>query len=311
VVRNPPAEFKKLDRNGGGQILFDEFSGWALKRGLELVDDDPEEGEETLVAAHAYSADEANKAADKASMRIRKKKQVERAKAEAEAKAKAAFGQHVREMAAENIEKLSLHEENIALLRQRQQVQDKTDSSIHDEEAGKQRLRAAQQSATFYKQERKDLQLENLHTRTRLKNVKSKTSTHNAAFSKRIEQRQQEEAKIEALLIEIRERVQGGTVDDDREGMHALEKQLAKAQRWVVAPPTKESAMFKYNAPPTAFLESMLSAVHQPTQYWDAQYDASPEAGAQNGWEQKDLVHLQFGSSDSVTDAFGRPLRLK
>jgi hypothetical protein len=128
---------------------------------------------------------------------------------------------------------------------------------------------------------------------------------------KKIDQRHVEEAKIEALLMEIRDRVQNGTVADDREGVHALEKQLAKAQHWVVAPPTAEAPLFKYNAPPTAFLESMLSAVHQPTQYWDAQYDASPEAGAQNGWEQKDLVHLQFGSPDSVTDAFGRPLQLK
>ena len=128
---------------------------------------------------------------------------------------------------------------------------------------------------------------------------------------KKIDQRHAEEAKIEALLMEIRDRVQNGTVADDREGVHALEKQLAKAQHWVVAPPTADAPLFKYNAPPTAFLESMLSAVHQPTQYWDAQYDASPEAGAQNGWEQKDLVHLQFGSPDSVTDAFGRPLQLK
>lgn len=44
IVRNPTAEFKKIDRNGGGQLLFDEFSRWALQRGLELIDDEPENG---------------------------------------------------------------------------------------------------------------------------------------------------------------------------------------------------------------------------------------------------------------------------
>jgi len=185
------------------------------------------------------------------------------------------------------------------------------DDDIMDEEAGRQRLVMAKKSKEFYKEEKSALQHANLDNRRRLKNVKSKIHSYNDQWNAKIDKRHQEEAQIEALLMEIRDRVQGGTVDDDREGMHALEKQLAKAQHWVVAPPTADAPMFKYNAPPTAFLESMLSAVHQPTQYWDAQYDASPEAGAQNGWEQKDLVHLQFGSPDSVTDAFGRPLVLK
>jgi len=56
-------------------------------RGLELVDDDPEEGEETLVAAHAYSDDEAAKAAKRAALRIK-----QRQKAKAKEKAKAAVG---------------------------------------------------------------------------------------------------------------------------------------------------------------------------------------------------------------------------
>jgi len=33
-------EFKKIDLNGGGQILFDEFCKWAIKMNLDLEDDD-------------------------------------------------------------------------------------------------------------------------------------------------------------------------------------------------------------------------------------------------------------------------------
>ena len=69
IVRHPEAQFKKIDVNGGGEILFDEFSLWALKRGLELIDDDPEDGEEEelekLLEAHKMSADEAARAAKK------------------------------------------------------------------------------------------------------------------------------------------------------------------------------------------------------------------------------------------------------
>ncbi len=39
-VTDPQAEFKAIDKNGGGVILFDEFADWALTKGLDLVDDD-------------------------------------------------------------------------------------------------------------------------------------------------------------------------------------------------------------------------------------------------------------------------------
>jgi Ca2+-binding EF-hand superfamily protein len=39
-VSNPEAEFKAIDKNGGGIILFDEFADWALKKQLDLEDDD-------------------------------------------------------------------------------------------------------------------------------------------------------------------------------------------------------------------------------------------------------------------------------
>ena len=39
-IEDPEAEFNKIDENGGGQILFDEFADWAIKKGLDLEDDD-------------------------------------------------------------------------------------------------------------------------------------------------------------------------------------------------------------------------------------------------------------------------------
>ncbi len=34
------AEFAKIDKNGGGQILFSEFAEWAIAKSLDLEDDD-------------------------------------------------------------------------------------------------------------------------------------------------------------------------------------------------------------------------------------------------------------------------------
>ena len=33
-------EFYRIDDNGGGIILFDEFCDWAIEKGLDLEDDD-------------------------------------------------------------------------------------------------------------------------------------------------------------------------------------------------------------------------------------------------------------------------------
>ena len=38
-VNNMKAEFTKIDKNGGGQILFSEFIEWALVKNLDLDDD--------------------------------------------------------------------------------------------------------------------------------------------------------------------------------------------------------------------------------------------------------------------------------
>ena len=34
------AEFNRIDVNGGGIILFNEFCDWAIKKSLDLEDDD-------------------------------------------------------------------------------------------------------------------------------------------------------------------------------------------------------------------------------------------------------------------------------
>eukprot|EP00980_Cylindrotheca_fusiformis_P029479 scaffold23479_cov143-Cylindrotheca_fusiformis.AAC.29 len=39
-IDDPEAAFREVDENGGGKILFDEFSDWAIKKGLDLEDDD-------------------------------------------------------------------------------------------------------------------------------------------------------------------------------------------------------------------------------------------------------------------------------
>ena len=39
-IGDPQAEFNKIDVNGGGMILFDEFCAYAIRKNLELNDDD-------------------------------------------------------------------------------------------------------------------------------------------------------------------------------------------------------------------------------------------------------------------------------
>ena len=45
-VLEPAKTFASIDTNGGGQITFDEFSHWAIKAQLDLVDDDNFEDKE-------------------------------------------------------------------------------------------------------------------------------------------------------------------------------------------------------------------------------------------------------------------------
>ena len=38
-IEDMDAEFDKIDANGGGQILFNEFVDWALEKNLDIEDD--------------------------------------------------------------------------------------------------------------------------------------------------------------------------------------------------------------------------------------------------------------------------------
>eukprot|EP00947_MAST-08B_sp_MAST-8B-sp1_P000300 g300.t1 len=64
-VSDPAAEFKAIDTNGGGQVLFDEFSAWALRRGLDLEADDEDEDEEEDEAKAAPAVSSAEGAGEK------------------------------------------------------------------------------------------------------------------------------------------------------------------------------------------------------------------------------------------------------
>ena len=50
-VTDPAALFKTIDLDGGGIVLFDEFAHWAIKKKLDLKDDDdaPDAGAGTLI----------------------------------------------------------------------------------------------------------------------------------------------------------------------------------------------------------------------------------------------------------------------
>ena len=38
-IEDMEAEFTRIDKNGGGQILFSEFVDWALEKNLDIEDD--------------------------------------------------------------------------------------------------------------------------------------------------------------------------------------------------------------------------------------------------------------------------------
>ena len=39
-MKNPKAQWKECDADGAGKVLFDEFANWAIKKNLDLDDDD-------------------------------------------------------------------------------------------------------------------------------------------------------------------------------------------------------------------------------------------------------------------------------
>lgn len=53
-ITDAAAEFSSIDRDSSGFIRFDEFSSWALRRKLDLEDDDDPDGIEDLLTASAH-----------------------------------------------------------------------------------------------------------------------------------------------------------------------------------------------------------------------------------------------------------------
>ena len=45
-MSQPEKQWKSADRDGGGQILFNEFVAWAIKNNLDLDDDDDDDNNE-------------------------------------------------------------------------------------------------------------------------------------------------------------------------------------------------------------------------------------------------------------------------
>jgi hypothetical protein len=39
-MSNPKAQWKQCDADNKGKVLFDEFASWAIKKNLDLDDDD-------------------------------------------------------------------------------------------------------------------------------------------------------------------------------------------------------------------------------------------------------------------------------
>ena len=48
-ITDPDAEFADMDENGGGKVLFDEFSEYCIKKSLDLENDGGSDNEEEAV----------------------------------------------------------------------------------------------------------------------------------------------------------------------------------------------------------------------------------------------------------------------
>ena len=54
-IEDVDAEFAAIDTNGGGIVLFDEFCDWAIKKQLDLEDDDDWEDDAPPTAGEGRS----------------------------------------------------------------------------------------------------------------------------------------------------------------------------------------------------------------------------------------------------------------
>lgn len=149
----------------------------------------------------------------------------------------------------------ALHAENMRQKNKLKNTDDRTDSDVMDEAAGRARLALAKLGEEERQAMWDKIAEENHEKMARIHNQQSKVRTWNGAYHQRISERKAKEHEIAVLLEEIKNRVQSGEAAEDREGLHALEKKLAKAQNWIVAPPTQASKQFEFKTTVTSIYD--------------------------------------------------------
>lgn len=133
------------------------------------------------------------------------------------------------------------------------------DDDIMDEAAGRRRLELAALSEKKHR-EAEEYRISCVQEeRARIRNTKSKIHSHNDKWNAQIDERRAQERELAALLGEIRGRVATGEAASDRDGTHGLEKRLAAAQNWLVAPPTANTIA---KGPGSPSSPSSIEALH-------------------------------------------------
>merc|ERR1712093_376627 len=74
------AEFKAIDKNGGGQVLFVEFADWALNKKLDLEDDDDEDADAPIPTTTEQKPESAEEKKEEAAAAEEKPKESVRSK---------------------------------------------------------------------------------------------------------------------------------------------------------------------------------------------------------------------------------------
>merc|ERR1712093_366385 len=79
-VDDAEAEFKAIDKNGGGQVLFIEFADWALNKKLDLEDDDDEDADAPIPTTTEQKPESAEEKKEEAAAAEEKPKESVRSK---------------------------------------------------------------------------------------------------------------------------------------------------------------------------------------------------------------------------------------
>lgn len=131
------------------------------------------------------------------------------------------------------------------------------DDDIMDEEAGRERLRLANESKKMREENAEKQRQTALYEKSRIRHTRSKIHSWNDGWNSQIDQRHEEEAKIAALLSDLRETIIDGEVP--RGDSHSIEKKLAQSQNWVVSPPTAKALL---KGPTSPASPTSVSSLH-------------------------------------------------